>query len=149
MKKHFCLISVVLVCSGCTYAIVDTTYIKSDIGFARLPQSHFSYPNSNVIPLGQVTGSSHKTGSLSDFPRIDQATIEAIDNAIHSKPGADMLINATTSGVLTTTTTTTTNNKIDGYSGKQLDSNLDIKYDLDFTVTGTAVKMEVGEQILK
>ena len=92
------------------------------------------------MPLGQTSGKSHKVGSLEDFPRMDQAMLEAIDNAIKAKPGADMLINAITSGVLTTTQTTTT---------KDHKTTVNTNYDLDVFVTGTAVKMEVGEQILK
>jgi hypothetical protein len=144
--SRICLISLALTLGGCAGVNVDTQYNKQEIGFGRLTQSHFTYPNSNVIPLGQATGKSHKTGSLSDFPSMSEGLTEAMDQAIRSKPGADMLVNATTSGVLTTTTVRRQSTR-DGRPDSAPD--LNIIYDLDVTVTGTAVKMEIGKQILK
>lgn len=141
--KYLIVISVVLFCSGCAgpqLASSTTKYDKNIIATLRMPQSHYTYPNSNVIPLGQATGKSHKTGTIDDFPNMGAALTEAMDNAIKTKNDADLLINAMTSAVLTTTTTTR-----QGKKGQEVD----IKYDLDVTVSGTAAKMEIGKQILK
>lgn len=86
MKKTFLLGLVALLLSGCTQ-----TFVK---GLA--PQSHFDYPNSNVYPLGHVTGQASKTNlSLSGMPDMPSSLeYEAIENALQQKPGADILINS-------------------------------------------------------
>jgi hypothetical protein len=57
------------------------------------PQSHFDYPNSNVIPLGRVTGEASYT-TIFTVPWVDSDLIkQAITDALQKKPGADMLIN--------------------------------------------------------
>lgn len=105
---------------GCT--IGSATWVS--------PQSHFDYPNSNVIPIGRVQGEA--SGPVSLFPSPMDADVmeEAIQNALKQK-GGDILLNY--SGTFTVT----------------LYPILFNFYKTTYTVEGTAAKMEIGKQMLK
>jgi hypothetical protein len=57
------------------------------------PQSHFDYPNSNVIPLGKVVGEASRTAIFGRPDEDSSLQKEAIQNALSSKSEADILIN--------------------------------------------------------
>jgi hypothetical protein len=83
MKKTFLIGLAALMLSGCTQTFVTQL----------APQSHFAYPNSNVYPLGHVSGQSSKTSiSMPDMSSALQ--YEATANALEQKPGADLLLNS-------------------------------------------------------
>ena len=86
MKKTFLIGLVALMLSGCTQTFVTQL----------APQSHFAYPNSNVYPLGHVSGQFSKTsiGLMPDVSMSSSFEYEAIANALEQKPGADLLLNA-------------------------------------------------------
>jgi len=91
------------------------------------PQSHFDFPNSNIIPLGKVHGEATSTYF---FPTPMDADLheQAVQNALVQK-GGDILIDYT-------------------YSYKII-----MLYPLPLYITtvkvdGTACKMEIGEQEL-
>ncbi len=92
-------------------------------------QSHFTYPNSNVKPLGHATGEASTTSLMPDFndPNLES---EAISNALSSR-GGDVLIN---------------------YNERQLVTMVPLLVITIYTTTvqveGTAAKMTVGEQNL-
>jgi len=92
------------------------------------PQTHFDFPNSNVIPIGYARGEASATGF---YPSIADANLklDAIQNALKQK-GGDLLIDAT--------------------------FYYDVKsmiilplYITTLTVEGTACKMEIGKKELK
>lgn len=137
---------ILLIVSACTpthttvgqKTTVKTDVTKSSISNMRLPQSHFTFPNSNVIPIGTANGTASRIGDVDNFPDISGAISEAMDKAIASK-GADLLINANVNGTLTTITTTT-------QSGYNFDISIEYKYDV--VVQGTAARMTIGKQKL-
>ena len=92
------------------------------------PQSHFDFPNSNVIPLGKVHG---KASTVSFIPSPMDADLqeEAVQNALAQK-GGDILIDYT-------------------YSYKITSWVLLPIYTTTIEVDGTACKMEIGEQELE
>lgn len=126
-------------CGGGTRSKSETKITKSSTGSMRMPQSHYTFPNSNVIPIGTASGKARRSGDNNRFPDIQSANQEAMDQAIASK-GGDLLLNATIDGTLTTKTTT----YIRGTS-----FSINIDYDYDAVVQGTVAKMEIGKQILK
>lgn len=92
------------------------------------PQSHFDFPNSNVVPLGHVAGSASTTKFLTGFPMITgDMQEEAVSDALAHIPGADNLIN---------------------YTSTQKYTNLWLIQVLTYKVEGTAVKSELGYQKL-
>lgn len=111
-----CLVLVIGI-TGCS-----STYFK---GYD--PQSHFEYPNSNVIPLGKVVGEASRTALF--MPPNDDSGLqkEAILNALKQKPDADILINFMV-----------------------FDKRTDFLFIHTLTrrVEGTAAKMEIGTQKL-
>lgn len=111
-----------------------TETTKSPITF-RMAQSHFTFPNSNVIPLGSVSAVATRMGDMNSFPDLNGAITEAMDQAIASK-GGDLLINVMVNSVLTTKMTT--------WEGKHM-----IRFFIDVEVQGTVAKMEIGKQLLK
>ncbi len=88
-------------------------------------ESHFSFPNSNVTPLGQVK-SSLSRWSFFVFPVEGDDALNLVNEAMAQKPGADLMINYV------------------------LDTKMvmfpPLFYKADMTVEGTAAKMEIGEQ---
>jgi hypothetical protein len=119
-------------CAGGGNTTVRTA--KSGIGNFILPQSHYTFPNSNVIPIGTATATARRSGTMYSFPDVQGAMKEAIDKAIRSK-GGDLMINVSTNGVLTSTTT------ISGTS-------YNISYLLEMEVSGTVATMDIGKQNL-
>lgn len=114
------LISIVLTWSGCTVGSSAWLY----------PQSHFDYPNSNVVPLGRVQGEA--TGSVGLIPTSMDADLmeEAIQKALQQK-GGDLLVDYTGTTIIKMYPLVFLN-----------------LYQTTFMVEGTAAKMEVGKQIL-
>lgn len=93
-----------------------------------IPNTKFAYPNSNVEPLGNVTGSASRWGVLI-APTIDQAMVdEAMTQALKEK-GGDLMINIK-------------------WSSRVFFPILPI-YKTELSVTGTAAKMTVGKQALQ
>ncbi|MEY3758704.1 MAG: hypothetical protein RIR39_195 [Pseudomonadota bacterium] len=83
MKNTFFISLAALLLSGCTQTFVTQL----------APQSHFAYPNSNLYPLGHVSGRASKTSF--GMPDMSSALqYEAIANALEQKPGADLLLNS-------------------------------------------------------
>ena len=129
--------------AGCASAFKmpeRTTVSTSSIGGGVVAQSHFTYPNSNVIPIGKVKGSARASGTLQSFPNIGDTINRAMKQAIGSKSGADLLLNIIQSGTITTYSTTGMRNDEFFY---------DVRYELEVVVEGTAAKMEVGRQNLR
>jgi len=97
----------------------------------RLPQTHFSYPNSNVKPIGPTSGSASEVCGILFFiwGDTDGSTVDdAIANALQ-KSGGDLIINV-----------------------KMNSGELIIPYIVAIcktTVSGTAATMKVGEQQLR
>ena len=94
------------------------------------PQSHFSYPNSNVVPLGPAKG---ETSTVSLFiPVFWDADMqeEALAQAIKQK-GGDMLIDYVGTTEIT-----------------MFPLMFITLYKTDYKVEGTVAKMELGKQIL-
>lgn len=94
------------------------------------PQSHFSYPNSNVVPIGPATG---ETSTVSLFiPVFWDADMqeEALAKAIKQK-GGDMLIDYVGTTEITMFPLMFIN-----------------VYMTTYKVEGTVAKMELGKQIL-
>jgi len=108
---------------------------KSSAGSMRMAQSHFTFPNSNVTPIGTASAKASRRGSLYQFPDVQSANQEALDKAIESK-GGDLMLNATIDGTLTTTT--------DMGGGS-----FSIDYLYEVVVQGTVAKMEIGRQNLR
>ena len=116
MKKK---IMVFFICtlslSGCT----QTYFQKFD------PQSHYTYPNSNVTPLNLVKGQASKTTFFT--PPMVTASLQhdAIYNALKQANGADLLVNT--------------------FHFQDMTSLLILPiYTITYRVEGTAAKMEVG-----
>nr|VFK53138.1 MAG: hypothetical protein BECKTUN1418F_GA0071002_101711 [Candidatus Kentron sp. TUN]VFK53976.1 MAG: hypothetical protein BECKTUN1418E_GA0071001_101911 [Candidatus Kentron sp. TUN]VFK56073.1 MAG: hypothetical protein BECKTUN1418D_GA0071000_10417 [Candidatus Kentron sp. TUN] len=117
-KRNFLIvIGALLLLSACTKSYV--------VGFD--PQSHFEYPNSNIIPLGKVKGEASESFFLT--PPIPSSRLQkaAIDNALEKKVGSDILINFVETYDITSVPFITT---------------------LTYRVEGTAAKMEIGSQKL-
>ncbi len=91
-------------------------------------ESHFSFPNSNVTPLGQVK-STLSRWSFFSLPVEGDDALNLVNEAIAQKSGADLMLNY----ILDT--------KITMFP-------LFI-YKADMVVEGTAAKMEIGEQELR
>ena len=114
-------VALLLFVAGCTVAS----------GVALKPQSHFSYPNSNVVPLGRVQGEASVTTILT--PTIMDADLEdeAIQKALSQK-GGEILIDYT----LTTQI-------------KFIPIPIFPIYITTYRVDGTAAKMTIGKQKLR
>lgn len=93
--------------------------------------ANFVYPNSNVEPLGKVQASFKKGGFLFP-PKFTPADIDALYKKAMEQKGGDILINAK---VRTKTTL--------------IPLYLIQIYIVEWTVEGTACKMEVGMQKLE
>ncbi len=106
-----------LLSGGCTIAS----------GVWPVPQSHFAYPNSNVIPLGQGQGKAETT-SLG-MPDIMDADLmeQAVQDAIRQKGG---------------------NLLLDYYLYYDIKQYFPFVYGISWKAEGTVAKMEVGKQKL-
>jgi hypothetical protein len=101
--------------SACTYTTGSTD-----------TEVYFTYPNSNVEPLGKVKASVSKGGFFS-VDLTEEDLIELLDEALAQQQGADNIINYTL-------TTELTNFVFVPY------------FTVETTIEGQAVKMEVGEK---
>lgn len=82
--KRLMLVAAALVSVGCT-----TT---NSLGY--IPQSNFSFPNSNVIPMNTVQGSTTAVSFGFLPPGLSGSSIEtAVNNAKSQAVGADLLLN--------------------------------------------------------
>jgi hypothetical protein len=121
--KHFkncfqsiCFVFIVLFAVGCT----KTFFTGFD------PQSHFEYPNSNVVPLGKAVGKASVTKFMAYPFKTAELEEEAINNALQQS-GGDILIN---------------------YMVFEERTVFLVFQTLTLRVEGTAAKMEVGTQKL-
>lgn len=121
--------------TGCGPGGVKKQTTTSSTGSMRLPQSHYTFPNSNVTPVGTASAKASRRGNLYQFPNVQAANQEALDKAIESK-GGDLMLNATIDGTLTTSTYMTGG-----------DFNVDYLYEV--VVQGTVATMEIGKQNLR
>lgn len=91
-------------------------------------ETHFSFPNSNVTPLGQVKSTLSRWSFFASPVEGDDA-LNLVNEAIAQKPGADLMLNYI------------------------LDTKITIFppliYKTEMVVEGTAAKMEIGEQELE
>lgn len=93
-----------------------------------IPNTRFAYPNSNVEPLGNVSGSASRWGFLA-APDVDQGMIdEAMTTALKQK-GGDLMVNIK-------------------WTSSVFFPILPI-YKTTLEVSGIAAKMTVGKQELK
>lgn len=114
------MVAVMCSMSGCT--------MKMGMYF---PNDRFAYPNSNVEPLGHVTGWASESGWFS-APMVDKKLMDAaISDALKQK-GGDMLIN-----YKMTTSVTMIPIPIVSY------------FITELKVDGTAAKMTIGKQELR
>lgn len=91
-------------------------------------ETHFSFPNSNVTPLGQVKSSLSKW-SIGLLPVDSGDALNLVNEAIAQKSGANLMLNY----IIDTRITIF----------------LPFVYKADMLVEGTAAKMEIGEQELQ
>ena len=92
------------------------------------PKSHFDYPNSNIKPLGQASGEASQISLFLPPSLSGELERQAVQAALSTKPGADILINYTAETKITA---------------------LAFIYILAHKVQGTAASMSVGVQDLK
>lgn len=119
LKKTAFIILFFLGTSGCT----NTYVVGTDT------QSHFEYPNSNVLPLGKTSGEATKTTFFNPpfvTAELDEA---AIDDAISKVADADILVDFVKIDIRTTI--------------------FIFFHSVTRHVEGTAAKMVVGTQILE
>lgn len=90
--------------------------------------SHFSYPNSNVVPMKQVKATISKLSFIIPPSFDGDEIIKLTQDAVAQQPGADLLLN---------------------YSLDTKMTNFIIFTTMDMTITGTAAKMDVGSQELQ
>jgi len=102
--------------SGCT----QTFFEKFD------PQTHYTYPNSNVTPIAHVKGQATKTSFFQPPMVTSSLEHDAIYNALQQASGADLLVNT--------------------FHFKDMTQFMVLPiYTLTYRVEGTAAKMEVGK----
>ncbi len=125
MKVRNCFLRMGL--AALSLSLLSGCAIGNQVGLVS--QSHFDFPNSNVYPLGHVSGKS----SLATFftpPLITGDLKErAINDALAKNPEAELLVNYTE------------NVKIITFLILPL-------YVMNYEVEGTAAKMTVGKQHL-
>lgn len=95
------------------------------------PNSHFAFPNSNVVPLGQVSAVSKGRVGIFSAKMVDKEMLDEVMNKALKAKGGDMLINykLTTEVTIIPVGVTICITKV--------------------RVDGTACKMTVGRQELK
>ena len=91
-------------------------------------QSHYAYPNSNIIPLGEAVGQASQTTFFTPPQLSGAVERQAVAAALQTKPGADLLLNYVSEAKLITVW---------------------FIFIFDYTVHGTAAKMEVGGKPLR
>lgn len=91
------------------------------------PSTNFTYPNSNVTPLGRVHITTKEGAFLSPPPLTKEKILKLLNDALGQRPGADMIVNYAID---------TTYTMYPFYIIQTLN------------LEGTAVKMDVGKQEL-
>ena len=116
-----CSLAMLVLAPGCSTTVGDT-----------YPSTHFTFPNSNVKPMGTV--SAQKTKGSVFIPRVFKSKdlVEVMNDALAQKPGSDILINVKADTVLT-----------------QIPIPILTIYFTKWRIEGTAAKMEVGEKDLR
>ena len=109
-----------LIIIGCL--VVSSCSLK--IG-SVVPNSHYVYPNSNVMPLGQTSSEIRKTGFIIPPAFKAQDVDQLYTTALSKHSGADLIID---------------------YSVDTKITSFFIFHFLKTTLVGTAAKMEVGKQ---
>ena len=108
----------VLSAGGCTIAS----------GVWPVPQSHFAYPNSNVLPLGPGKGEASTMGfGMPDIMDVDLMEA-AVQSAIREK-GGDLLV--------------------DYYLFYDIKTYFPMVHSITWRAEGTVAKMEIGKQKLR
>jgi hypothetical protein len=122
MKVKLLLIVAAFISASCT----QTFYI------GKFPQSHFTYPNANVIPLTKVSGKSETKVKIFLPPSVTSSIMDqAYSDALRKASGADLMIN------------------VDAYHKvTQIPLWFINLYISRYLVDGTAAKQEVGKQKL-
>lgn len=115
------LLALALSVTGCTVGRITTP----------IANSHFDYPNSNITPLGRVTGESSLLWVF--FPVMQDADLqeEAYQKALAQK-GGDMLLDAVSITKIT-----------------MIPIPYIPLYYTSYEIEGTAAKMEIGKQTLR
>ena len=108
---------VLLVGSGCTVA--SGAFVHG--------QSHYAFPNSNVVPLGNATGEASKVSLFMPVIADGKMVQDAVQRAMRAK-GGDLMID---------------------YVEEQRTTAFLFLYVTTVTIRGTAAKMEVGVQGLE
>lgn len=120
MRKMFfllALLGMLVFFSGCSRSYVAGLY----------PQSHFDFPNSNVVPVGKAVGEASRTKFLGTPMVTSDLMDEAVQNALQSR-GGDILINYIA---------TANRSEFLGF------------HTLSYKVEGTACKTDIGTQMLR
>ncbi|MEM7550072.1 MAG: hypothetical protein AAF363_10365 [Bacteroidota bacterium] len=86
MKKICILFAAAILFSNCS----QTFYL------GKSPQAHFTYPNANVEPVGQVTGIYKKTKLFGPPPVTPTVQRTAWNDALSKSNGGNVLINVDT-----------------------------------------------------
>ena len=115
------LLLLVVSLSGCTVASSAWLW----------PQSHFDYPNSNVVPIGRVQA--EVSGGMSLYPSAMDADLmeQVIQDALKQK-GGDILLDYTLTTIIKMYPIVFLN-----------------LYETTYRVDGTAAKMEIGKKMLR
>ena len=103
----------------------STTYGDTSI------KSHFAFPNSNIQPLGEVTAIKSKTSVFLPRQITHKDLVNATNEALAQKSGADLLINVKQDVTVT-----------------QIPLPILTIFVTKLKMSGTAAKMEVGEKYL-
>lgn len=115
------LLLLVVSLSGCTVASSAWLW----------PQSHFDYPNSNIVPIGRVQA--EVSGGMSLYPSpMDADIMEQVINDALKQKGGDILVDYTLTTIV----------KLYPFVIISL-------YETTYRVDGTAAKMEIGKKTLR
>ena len=125
MKVRNCFLRMGL--AAFSLALLSGCAIGNQVGLVS--QSHFDFPNSNVYPLGHVTGKATITSLFTPALITGDLKERAINDALAKNPEAELLVNYTE------------NVKIVYFVILPI-------YIMDYEVEGTAAKMTVGKQHL-
>lgn len=119
----------VVLAGACLLLALSTNGCTMASGAWPVAQSHFAYPNSNVVPLGQGKGEASRVHWFTIMAIDPDVQEEAVQNAIKQK-GGDMLL--------------------DYYAYYTVKQYIPmILTTSEWTVEGTVAKMEIGKQKLR
>jgi hypothetical protein len=132
-----CAVVFIFLGSGC----VTQTHTMTTTHGAYVPSSHFTYPNSNVTPLGPVKAEITRTGK---YPTLEIDDIKKVyHDALSQVQGANILVNLKEDTTYTTTMTIT----IGLFYG--IGSNWKNESTIVYRIEGEAAKMEIGTKPLE